>query len=314
MNSKLFISPDTGQALSFDEDKSVLSSAGNHERYEVIEKRLVSFLKEPDSFYEGAYLNRIKYIPKKDRFPYNMPIWLISNGYLWAVRKQIKPGATVLELGCASGIDYFAKRYQMIGLDLSITSLRGLNGYRFGIQADAAQLPLADRSVDAVVSSYFWEHIPAEIKDKMLIEFNRVLKPGGKLVFLYDVATENTLIGALKKYDLALYNQLFIDKDGHLGYETPLQNKRRFEAQGFSVVQHFGMERSWIQSQSVYEKFSHLPGLLGLIGKIGNLSARSSLLTYLHIGFVRIIDLSIGRLFNLKKSRIILSTAIKSQL
>ena len=46
----------------------------------------------------------------------------------------------------------------------------------------AAQLPLADASVDAVVSFETIEHLPAELQPVMLREFARVLRPDGFVV------------------------------------------------------------------------------------------------------------------------------------
>jgi len=268
---------------------------------------VVQFLAQQDAFYEGSYLNRIHFLPGSESWFHQWPLWLISNGYLWEVRKQFKPKSTLLELGCASGVDYFGSRYEMIGLDLSFTSLAGLHNYAYALQADATRLPLADKSVDGIISSYFWEHIPPAVKDEMLAEFKRVLKPGGKLVFLYDVETDNAFVKLLKKTNPQKYQELFLDKDGHFGYETPADNRERFMRHGFQIKKHFGMERTWFQSNSVYEKFSHLGGWKGRIGKIGKVLGRYRSLNLMNIFFVRLIDETVGRLFNEKKSRIIIS-------
>ena len=83
----------------------------------------------------------------------------------------------------------------MIGCDLSASSLAKVVHYSDRIQADAsATIPIASDSVDAVISSYFWEHMSPEKKPRILSECRRILRPGGKLLFLYDVETENPLI------------------------------------------------------------------------------------------------------------------------
>jgi SAM-dependent methyltransferase len=268
---------------------------------------VITFLDETDTFYEGTYLNNIKYLPKSENLLDVLPLWLICNGYLWEVRKHFKKGDILIELGCASGVDYFGSRFNMYGLDLSFESLKGLHNYQLGLQADAAKLPFADNSVDGVISSYFWEHIPPEIKDKMLIEFKRVLKPGGKIVFLYDVETQNELVGLLKKDNPQRYQELFLDGDGHFGYETPQVNKDRFLKHGFEIVKHFGMERTWIQSNSVFEKLRHLNGITGFIGKVGNSISTGRILGYAFTFFVRLVDETLGKLFAEKKARIIIS-------
>lgn len=273
-------------------------------------QKVVQFLSVKDEFYEGAYLNRIRYMPASESWWRCWPLWLISNGYLWEVRKQFDAGSTLLELGCASGVDYFGARYNMVGLDLSLESLKGLHNYKMGLQADATRLPLPDQSVDGILSSYFWEHIPPPVKDEMLKEFKRVLKPGGKLVFLYDVTTNNGVVNLLKKTDIARYNQLFLEGDGHFGYETPIENKARFIKAGFKIQKHFGMERTWLQSNSVFEKLRHLDGFAGMVGKIGYALSIGRLKGYIHTFFVRATDETIGRLFPLSKSRIIISVLV----
>jgi SAM-dependent methyltransferase len=218
---------------------------------------VVCMLERPDEFYEGAYGNQTKYIPASETFWRSWPLWLINSGYVWEVRKLVRAGATVIELGCASGVKYFGKRYRMVGCDLSLSSLARLDFYERRVQADAATcIPLAGGAVDAIVSSYFWEHIPPDVKPRILKECRRVLRPGGKLVFLYDVETDNPLIRRYKKRDAARYRDLFIDNDGHLGYQTPAENLAVFAQAGFRVLRHRGMEKTWLQGPSVYQKLS----------------------------------------------------------
>jgi SAM-dependent methyltransferase len=218
---------------------------------------VVSTTKSTDEFYEGAYQNQVKYVPRSDSFLHVWPLWLISCGYLWAVRRLVREDATVVEFGAASGVRFFGQRYHMVGCDLSLTSLQRAEFYEQRIQADiAASIPLPDESVDAVISSFFWEHIPAEVKPQILRHCYRILKPGGKLIFLYDVETENPLIRHYKKKNLALYRKLFLEGDGHVGYQTPKENRAIFEGNGFTVAERHGMEKTWLQSTPAYIKLA----------------------------------------------------------
>lgn len=304
----MFVDPITKKKLVYSSKENAYSNDSFSYK---VEDDVVIFLEKEDDFYEGAYQNRIRYNPAENSIGI-LPLWLLSNNYVWEVRKQFPPKSTLLELGCASGVDYFGTRYEMIGLDLSFTSLKGAVTYKHKLQADATKLPLADNSVDGVISSYFWEHIPHPIKIQMLSEIQRVLKPGGKIVFLYDVETKNTLLQKLKDKDNnATYKRLFLDKDGHFGYETPAQNKTTLENAGFNVLKHFGMERSWVQSTSVYSKLRNVSGLAGIYGSFMFFLTKFSITTYLNIFFVLTFDHSFGRLIDEKKSRIILSVAQK---
>ena len=222
-----------------------------------IRNGVVRTLERPDDFYEGAYDNQTRLVPKSERIWHAWPLWLINSGYIWAVRRFVRPGATVVELGCAGGVRYFGRRYRMVGCDLSESSLKQAESYEWRIQANAARcIPLPDGSADAVVSSYFWEHIPPEEKPEILAECARILRPGGRLIFLYDVATSNPLIRRLREYDDGQYQEQFIRCDGHVGYQTPAANLTMFKGAGFRLIAHRGLEKTWVQSPSVYAKLA----------------------------------------------------------
>ena len=101
-------------------------------------------------------------------------------------------GQVVAELGCGPAYvsAWLARRgARVVGLDLTRAQLRTAqaaqrdHGPEFGlVQANAEQLPLRDRSVDLVVS----EHgAPAWCEPRAWVaEAARVLRPGGRLVFL----------------------------------------------------------------------------------------------------------------------------------
>lgn len=306
----LLQSPGSHQPLIFVKELGCYSTPDGKNKYP-IKENVVCFLQDTDQFYEGAYMNRVRFIPKNETWWHRLPLWFINGGYMYEVRKQFKAGSILLELGCASGVDYFGKKFKMIGLDLSWKSLKKIQGYQLALQADATNIPLADSSVDGIISSYFWEHIPSQVKNSMLHEFQRILKPNGKLVFLYDVETDNGLINLLKKKDLALYNRFFLEGDGHLGYENPEANRIQFQENGFTVIKHFGMERTAWQSNSVYEKFRHLSGFPGFLGRLGYTLSKGKILGYLFSGLLRCWDETIGRLWPLNNSRIIITVARK---
>lgn len=275
---------------------------------------VVQFLETKDEFYEGAYRNQVNFIPRSERFFHAWPLWLVNSGYPWVVRSQVPAGATVLELGCAGGVRYFGQRYRMLGCDLSHASLRSAVGiYDVLLHANASvRLPIADMSLDAVVSSFFWEHIPATAKVRILAEIYRVLKPGGRLVFLYDVETNNPLIRRLKERDLASYRRLFIEGDGHLGYESRDANIAGFGAAGFAVLLDLGLEATFVQSPSVFAKLVEtkvLPRPLSVLGaSFGNHPWHRP-----YTALVRAIDATVGRFARRDWSRLALTACAKPE-
>jgi ubiquinone/menaquinone biosynthesis C-methylase UbiE len=179
----------------------------------------------------------------------------------------------------------------MIGCDLSFSALMKLDQvYEARLQADASKcLPLPDNSVDAVVSSFFWEHIQQEVKPLILSEINRILRPGGKLIFLYDVETENPLIKHYKMINPGLYNKQFIEGDGHFGYQTPAENLFILASSGFRILEHQGMEKTWLQSPSSYAKLAQFTSSgKWLLVQASRLGQQPSL--YLYTALLRLMD------------------------
>lgn len=277
-----------------------------------IERDVVRFLEHDDAFYEGAYQNNTKYKPRSERFYHVWPLWLINSGYLWAARKYIAKDAKVLELGCAGGVDYFSERFEMIGCDLSFSSLVNLKAYKHRVQADAtACIPFPDNSIDAVVSSYFWEHILPSDKPKILAELKRVLKPGGIVLFLFDVETANPLISWFKRRSPQDYQRLFLDGDGHIGYETPAENARLMVGHDFTIIKHAGFEKSPLQSAPAYTKLAQFDSpFSGILSALGRMLGGPLFIP--HTLLMRLVDTFIGPLLPTAWARIDLIIARKT--
>ncbi len=102
----------------------------------------------------------------------------------------IAADATIADMGCSTGYlleDLRALRpaAELIGVDLVAAGLRkahaAVPNARL-LHADACALPLADASVDAVVSANLLEHIPDDVR--ALREAARILRPGARAAFV----------------------------------------------------------------------------------------------------------------------------------
>lgn len=122
----------------------------------------------------------------------------------------IREGEVVVDLGCGGGLDVFlaARKVgssgRVIGIDMTTEMLEraragqqklGLTNVEFH-QSTIDQLPLADNSVDCVISNCVINLVP----DKLAVfrEILRVLKPGGR-VALSDIALKQELPNEVKQ-------------------------------------------------------------------------------------------------------------------
>lgn len=136
----------------------------------------------------GAYLGMIGSLEARGR----------TAGYLGVVRRlleeaQLRPGETVLEVGCGTGVlDRWLARHtaganRIVGVDISRYLLReatalarkeGLEGVIEFREGRAEALPFPERSFDVAMSSTVIQRVDA---DRMLHEMVRVVKPGGRV-------------------------------------------------------------------------------------------------------------------------------------
>lgn len=125
--------------------------------------------------------------------------WLISNFFPEKKTKtalidqaNILQGETVMDFGSGTGtLCMMLKQRQasadIIGLDIdekiiniAREKIQKANlDIRF-LQYDGNAIPMADNSVDKIVTSFVLHHLNTDIKEKMFREFHRVLKPGGE--------------------------------------------------------------------------------------------------------------------------------------
>jgi SAM-dependent methyltransferase len=128
---------------------------------------------------------------------------------------NLRPGETVVDLGSGAGIDCFLAARQVgptgrvIGVDMTDEMLEKAreNARRGGFtnvefrKGDIEALPLADASVDVVISNCVLNLVPD--KRKAFAEIARVLKPGGRIA-VSDIVLERPLPAELQG-DAATY-------------------------------------------------------------------------------------------------------------
>jgi len=118
--------------------------------------------------------------------------WLIDtamrNGRFTPYRQRVVPAAEgrVLEIGAGSGVNlpyYSARATEVLGLEPhpKLQTMASGTGFRM-VNGSAEAIPLERASVDTVVTTWTLCSIPNA--DVALGEMRRVLRPGGRLLFV----------------------------------------------------------------------------------------------------------------------------------
>jgi phosphatidylethanolamine/phosphatidyl-N-methylethanolamine N-methyltransferase len=144
-------------------------------------------------------------------------------------------GERVLEIGVGTGKNfaYHPESVSVTGIDFAEKMLRRARrraerkGYVIDLRSmDAQEMEFAMGAFDSVVSSFVFCSVPDAIRG--LREAHRVLRPGGKAVFLEHVRSKNRLVGPL----MDLGNPVAVRLSGANINRDTVSN---VEAAGFSV-------------------------------------------------------------------------------
>jgi SAM-dependent methyltransferase len=182
-----------------------------------------------DRFFAGGVLDA-RYFDPIYRFDINYArtMWIYDN---------VRPGSSVLDLGCGEGVLALLKRKGvcLAGIDLSprFAALARSNGYD-ALVGQLIQLPFADAAFDYVVSLDVLGHIGFGDKDAVLSEIRRVLRPDGVTMHGIECLNRN-LHGDYVSMSKEKLVQ-FVSIDGHVGLEVEEDIDARF-SKFFSSVQ-----------------------------------------------------------------------------
>ncbi len=144
-----------------------------------------------------------------------------------------------------------------------------------------------------MISSFVWEHIQPADKPFVLGELRRVLRPRGKLVFLYDVDGHHPLYRRMQAADPSRFQEVLIDREGHGGWESAAQNAAGFAAAGLRVVEHRGKEKLLI-GPAMFAKVAEWPGAFRRWAQVG-LQFRYGWRYHLYNAVTRVLDETVGR-------------------
>jgi demethylmenaquinone methyltransferase/2-methoxy-6-polyprenyl-1,4-benzoquinol methylase len=116
---------------------------------------------------------------------------------------RLAAGEVAADVACGTGaltreLAALAPGATVVGLDFSLEMLRRAGHGRFAA-GDAIQLPLADASVDGITIAFGLRNLPEP--GQGLLEFRRVLRPGGRLVVCeFSTPVVPVLRGVYRRY------------------------------------------------------------------------------------------------------------------
>lgn len=242
-----------------------------------VESGVVRFV-PADPFYEQKYApETLKFNPDPATIWGKAALYWVGMHYFWFLRRYIPQGAKILDLAGGAGMEILASCGEVAGLDVSMRSTTQMaKVYSLAMQADAFCIPLADQSLDVIVSRFFFEHIHLEKKPALLRECWRVLRPGGLLISLQDCEADNPL-WLWAKQDEALFAREFIAHDGHYGLCYASENLKMFTQTGFEVVRQYAANKTVLVTPSMLAWMQPYRGkswpakiLLGIGGQINH--------------------------------------------
>jgi dolichol-phosphate mannosyltransferase len=194
-------------------------------------------------------------------------VYIIKRTLNHFVDKHFRRNARVLHAGCGSGrVDTdVASRVSVAAIDFSVPALRI---YR-GIHQDSSQifcgdilgLPVRSESLDGVYNLGVMEHFTATEIRTILLEFNRILKPDGKILLFWPPEFGLSVM-FLKFVHFFLNNVLGKNVKLHPDETTRVRSRRHvremIEDAGFSVIEYyFGVRDLFTYSVIVASKSSH---------------------------------------------------------
>jgi len=137
---------------------------------------------------------------------------------LMSRRLKIKPGSTVLDVGCGTGvfIPFLLRRIggegRLVALDVAEEMLKRARAKGFKdieyLLADVTSIPLGDEIFDAVVCYSSFPHF--QDKPRALAEIKRVTKSGGRLLICH--TSSRAVVNQLHRQIPAVANDIIPDE------------------------------------------------------------------------------------------------------
>ena len=186
-------------------------------------------------FYEGRF-TRTKLINKslKYRMLSISGLSFVREAYLERfLSRYARKGGLIADLGCGGGYEIIARSGEVVGIDLSVSSLENARClYHHVIVADLATLPFRDNSFLVCMTVDVLGHIEPCNKDKVLSEIRRVTD--FITINVVELDPDDPLTNRAKRhYDV--YHKGYVQFEEHIGLESIKVVEKRFRKEFASV-------------------------------------------------------------------------------
>ena len=159
------------------------------------------------------------------------------------------PGAHILHAGVGTGSEHamlhtaVGTHGLVVGYDLSrgMLSLTRKRAETPLCEGDVTQLPFTTGSFDMLFSAYLLDLIPSDTLARVLTEFRRAVRPGGRIALV--TLTEG--INLRSQAFIAGWKLLYRISPQRLGGCRPLQLSALLAASGFMVERHVIVQRGF---------------------------------------------------------------------
>ena len=222
--------------------KLYLDSIGSH--YRRIQKENKSFSKEakqylrelPDYYRRNFHFQTDGYLNEESAELYDHQVEILFRGSADVMRRRILPSLRdyignnqgedlkILDVASGSGSAsrFIAKTFPLAELTLYDLSypylkvakkrLRDVKRVNF-IQGKAEDIPFQDESFDIVLSVFLFHEIPKKVRQEVIKEKLRVLKPGGLFILLDSIqlGDDKPLDAALKQFPQDFHEPFYMD-------------------------------------------------------------------------------------------------------
>ena len=179
-------------------------------------------------------------------------VWLLRRNSQWGIPHLLRPmlgrlgryPLEIVDLGCGGGWQFLTAFGRVTGVDHGSAALQNAASlYDRVIRSQVERLPLADRSIDVVVSIWLFEHLTESRFVATLREIRRVLRPGGHLIFFADLDSSKPIIRWAKRFPED-YVRHHIDALGHYGLRSLRYTKFLLQREGFVENETIAVNKS----------------------------------------------------------------------